>query len=118
MDSRGAKRQPLEVEKREQPRRGSGGSQAGMDFKGRTGGMLHTGRRALSEEPRGALSGAGAGQCGRGLSWRRARSRTAPTIPARRVPPSRWPLPVLAASRSSRSLSRPPGACPQVVKRP
>lgn len=89
---------------------GWGGFQGGRRAPGRAAGG--------SEEPRGALPGAGPAQRGRGLSLGLALSQPSGTSLARRAPPSRRPLPALAASPSSRSLPRPPGACPQVVKRP
>ena len=66
MDSKGAKRQPVGVGKRKQPRVRNRGSQAGVDFK--ADGVLQAGPRVRSEGPRGALPGAGPERCGRGLS--------------------------------------------------
>lgn len=81
-------------------------------------------RRALGRAACAEWGTAGrAPRGGGGAVWPRVfseagRSWTAWTSLVRWVSPSRWPLPVLAASPSSRSLSRPPGACLQVVKRP
>lgn len=81
-----------------------------MDFK--ASGILQAGPRVWSEEPRGALPGAGPARCGRGHSWKLALSQTAETSLARRAPPSRRPLPALVvlsvlsvAGSASRRLS-------------
>lgn len=108
MDRRGAKPQPLRVEKREQEGRGLGWA---------------LGRAACTSQGRGCRVRSGgarseAGRCSRGIFPRLALGLTAQPRLARRAHPLAGPYLSSAASLSSRSLVWPPGACPQVVKRP
>jgi hypothetical protein len=74
MDRTGANGQTLgEGRHPGQPQRRSFGLQAGVDV--RAGSLLRAGPRAWSEEPWGALPGAGAGQGGRWLFCGRAQSQ-------------------------------------------